>query len=158
MSEITNTRNRSPQNTISTKKTQLHLSLLFYTEHLVGLILPKNMFKMFPQISGLKNIALVKGWHWDLVITIEDVLFNLDQSWWILIQLTNILVNFDKYNQSHAKYWIQYITREHYNYTRRSWVNHWTNGSQVTNYLFMSFQWFIHLYCLEIFISIIKTH
>ena len=36
------------------------------------LIPPQNMFKMFPQIPGLENIAFVKGYYWDLEINIED--------------------------------------------------------------------------------------
>ena len=52
---------------------------LFYTAVLVVLIPPQNMSKIFPQILGLENIAFVKGCYWDLGITIEDPLFNLDQ-------------------------------------------------------------------------------
>ena len=40
-----------------------------------------------------KKIALVKGWHWDLKITIESVLFNLDRWRWIPIHYKNPLVN-----------------------------------------------------------------
>ena len=52
---------------------------LFYTEILGGLIPPQNMFKMFPQISRLDNIAFVRGWYWGHTITIEAKLFNLDR-------------------------------------------------------------------------------
>ena len=69
----------------------------------------------------------------------------------------NPLVNFYKYHQSGAKYWIHYITRQQYNYTRKSWGNHWANESWVTNYLFMSLQWFIHLYCHYTLIFIFRT-
>ena len=34
---------------------------LFYTVILVVLIPPKNMFKMFPHISGLENIYFIKS-------------------------------------------------------------------------------------------------
>ena len=70
----------------------IYLSL-FYTEILVVLIPPQNMFKMFPQISGLENIAFVKGWWWYTAITIEAILFNLDHLWQSLIHHTNPLVN-----------------------------------------------------------------
>ena len=53
---------------------------LFYTSILVVLIPPQNMFKMFPHISGLENIAFVKGWYGDIATTIEAIIFNLD--WW----------------------------------------------------------------------------
>ena len=52
---------------------------LFYTAVLVVLIPPQNVFKMFPHISGLENIAFVKSWYWDLSITIESISFNLDR-------------------------------------------------------------------------------
>ena len=55
----------------------MYLSL-FFTAVLVVLIPPQNMFKIFPQISGLENVAFAKGWYWNLAIAIEDILFNLD--------------------------------------------------------------------------------
>ena len=66
---------------------------LFYTEILVVLIPIQNMFKMFPHISVLENIAFVKGQYWDLSIAIEAILFNLDRWWWSLIHHTNTLAN-----------------------------------------------------------------
>ena len=64
-----------------------------YTEVLVVWIPPQNMFKMFPHISGLENIAFVKDWYWYTSITIEAILFNLYQWRCSIIHPTNTLVN-----------------------------------------------------------------
>ena len=48
-----------------------------------------NMFKMFPHISGLENIASVQGWYWNIEITIEAILCNLDRWWRSLIHHAN---------------------------------------------------------------------
>ena len=37
------------------------ISIYFIHQFLVFLIPPQNMFKMFPQISGLENFTFVKG-------------------------------------------------------------------------------------------------
>ena len=60
---------------------QLYKCVLYI--NLVVLIPPQSMFKMFPQTSGLENIALFKGGYGDIAITIDEVLLSLD--WWLLI-------------------------------------------------------------------------
>ena len=59
------------------KKLHPHLSIYFVQEF-GGVIPPQNMLKMFPQISGLENIAFIKGWYGDLAITIDAQDFHLD--------------------------------------------------------------------------------
>ena len=66
---------------------------LFYTSIFGGFNYTPNMFKMCPQVSVLENIASVKGWYWDLEITIEYIIFNLDCWRWITIQHINTLVD-----------------------------------------------------------------
>ena len=51
------------------------------------------MCKMFPNISWLENIAFVKGWYWDIAITIKATIFNLNWWLWSLIDHTNPMVN-----------------------------------------------------------------
>ena len=48
---------------------------------LAVLIPPQNVFKMFPQILGLENIAVSKDDIGILQITIGSILFNLE--WWL---------------------------------------------------------------------------
>ena len=57
---------------------------------------PKYVFNMFPQISGLENIAFAKGGYGDLAITINVVLFSLYWWLWIIIHYTNTLVKLCK--------------------------------------------------------------
>ena len=66
---------------------------LLYIEILVVLIPPQKMCNMFPHISRLENIDFINSWYWDLVITIYDIIFNLDWRWWSLIHQTNPLEN-----------------------------------------------------------------
>ena len=84
-------RSRYVQLSLTRKGILMDLSL-FYTELLVVLIPPQNMFEIFPQISGLENIAFVKGWYWYLAIAIEAILFNLDRWRWSIIRHKNPLV------------------------------------------------------------------
>ena len=105
---------------------------LFYTE--IGWFSshPQNMFKMFPHISGLENIAFAKGWYENIAITIKAVPINSYRWLWIIIYHTNNFGKPEKYNQNVVKYWIHYINRKNYNYTRKYWGNHWENGSGVS--------------------------
>ena len=83
---------RHKQFSLTRKCSFMYLSL-FYTSIMVVIIPPQNMFKIFPQISGLKNIAFFKGCYWDLAIIIESIRFNLDRWWLSLIHNTNNVVN-----------------------------------------------------------------
>ena len=66
---------------------------MYFIHKFGGFNTTSNMFKTFPHISGLENIAFVKGLYGDLAITIEAVPFNLDHWLWIIIHNMNNLVN-----------------------------------------------------------------
>ena len=66
---------------------------VFYTDIWWFSSHPKNMFKVFPHISGLDNTVFVKGQYDDILITIDLVTFNLDSWLLIIIHHTNPLVN-----------------------------------------------------------------
>ena len=60
---------------------------------LAVLIPPQNVFKMFPQILGLENIAVSKDDIGILQITIGSILFNLEWWLWSLIHHPNPLLD-----------------------------------------------------------------
>ena len=76
-----------------TRQDRLRYINLLYTSILVVLISSQNMCKIFPHISWLENIALIKGWYWYFAITIEAILFVLDRWWWSITHKINPLEN-----------------------------------------------------------------
>ena len=89
------TQDRGSHTTLSiTRQFSLMYINSSYTATLVVLIPPQNMFKMFPQISGLENIALFsKAYIGIFQVTIETILFNLDCWGCSLIHHTSLLEN-----------------------------------------------------------------
>ena len=86
LSDITNTLQRHPYNTIYNNIIQLQVPECILYRNLVVLIPLQNMFKIFPQISGLENIAFIKGQYRDLAITIETAIFNFNK-YTVVLQL-----------------------------------------------------------------------
>ena len=71
----------------------LNLYQCIFYRNLVVLILPQNMFKIFPHIVGLENSNFVKGRYEDVAVTINKVIFNLDWRLWIIIHLMDNFLN-----------------------------------------------------------------
>ena len=110
---------------------------LFYTEILVVLIPPQNMFKMFPLISGLENIVIVKGWYWHILITIKAILFNLDRWQWIITHHTNSLVN----HWQISPVWCEILNSLHHHKALQS---HHKSVGQTFSECLMSSQLYVH--------------
>ena len=53
ISDITNTRQRLPQTTISNKTININITQFILYSNFVDIITPQTMFRMFPQISGV---------------------------------------------------------------------------------------------------------
>ena len=148
MSDILNTIQSWPHIMIYGKTMHLCISKFTLYKIIVVLIPLQNIFKMFPQISGLENISIVKLRYGDLAILIKDIMFNLHLWLWIIIHcknLTNIL----------RVIWnIGFTTSPDIT----TMVNHWANESLITNLLFKILQWFFQLYCQDTFISVVRTY
>ena len=63
-------------------------------------------FKYLSTDFRRRKYIFVKGRYGDLATTIDDVLFNLDQWFWILIHRKKTLLNLWKYHQSDTKDWV----------------------------------------------------
>ena len=92
ISGITNIRQRQIYTTISFKTMNLHASQFISYRYLVVLI-PHPFFKICSTDFRSRKYSFVKGRYGDLAITIDDVLFNLDQWFWIIIHRKNPILN-----------------------------------------------------------------
>ena len=126
--------------------------------NLVVLIPPQNMFKMFPQISGLENITFFKRRYGNLAITIKAGLFNIYQWLCIIIHHTNYLINFWQIPSE----WCKILdSLNHQTSLQLNWKSlgqpfiKWLTIYQIS---VNESPMLCSLYCQDTLISIVRTH